>query len=73
MQASIESNKQEMNANKKDSDEKMTKFTEKFKAMLAAITDQIDTLKSSPTQSQLTEGLHNWTVYSIKKLVACGL
>ena len=54
MQASIESNKQEMNANKKDSDEKMTKFTEKFKAMLAAITDQIDTLKSSPTQSKLT-------------------
>ena len=38
-----------MKANKQESDEKMRKFTEKLKRMLAAITDQIHILKSSPT------------------------
>ena len=50
MQATIESNKQEIKINKQDSDEKMTKFIEDFKAILGSITDQIKTLKSSPNQ-----------------------
>ena len=39
-----------MRTNKQDSDEKMTKFAEKFKTMLLEITDQINTLQYSPTQ-----------------------
>ena len=35
MKSSIEANKQEMKPNKQDSDEKMTKFIEEFKEMLA--------------------------------------
>ena len=49
MQSTIESNKQEMKANKQHSDEKMVKLAEDFKAMLAAITDHINTLKYSST------------------------
>ena len=54
MQAAIEVNTQDMKANKQESDEKMTKFTEEFKAILAAITDQINTFKYSPTYKYLT-------------------
>ena len=36
-------------ANKKDYDDKILKLTEDFKAMLAAITDQINTLEYFPT------------------------
>ena len=39
-----------MRANKQDYDEKMIKFTEEFKTMLALITDYINTLKYSSTQ-----------------------
>ena len=46
----FEANNQEMKANKQDSDEKITKPTEDFKAILAEITYQINTLKSFPTQ-----------------------
>ena len=37
MHAAIEANKQEVKANKQDSDGKMIKFTEEFKAILARI------------------------------------
>ena len=54
MQDTIEANNQEMKTNNQDSDEKMMKLTEDFKAMLAStiksIMDQINTLESSPTQ-----------------------
>ena len=50
IQAEIEANNQEMNANKQDYDEKMAKFTEESKAILAEITDHINTLKSLSTQ-----------------------
>ena len=33
----------------------MTKFTEEFKEMLAAITDKMNTLKSFPTQNNSTK------------------
>ena len=49
MQDKIEANKQYIISNKQDSDEKMAKFKEEFKIMLAAKTYQINTLKSSPT------------------------
>ena len=45
MQATIEDNNQDMKSNKKDYDEKIMKLTEAFKKMLAAITDNINTLK----------------------------
>ena len=54
MQAPIESNKQDMKSGKKYSDEKIIKFPEEFKAILAEITDQINTLKSSPNQKDST-------------------
>ena len=41
--------------NKQDSDEKMTKLIEEFKTMLAAITYQNNTVKSSPTQKDSTK------------------
>ena len=44
-----------MTANKQESDEKIRKFTEKLKIMLAAITDHMQILKSSPTQKYLPE------------------
>ena len=54
MQATIESNKQDMKYNKQEYDDKKMKFTEDFKAMLASsitsIKYQINTLNSSPTQ-----------------------
>ena len=50
IQTSIEDNNQEMKSNKKASGEKTKKSTEEFKEMLAAITDHINVLKSSPTQ-----------------------
>ena len=34
-----------MRSNKKDLDDKMTKFTEEFKTIIAEIIDQINTLK----------------------------
>ena len=49
MQVAIWSNKQEMKANKQDSDEKMMKLTEDFKAVIASsitsITYHINYLK----------------------------
>ena len=55
MQAKIETNKQYMKTNKQDSDEKMMKLTEYFKAMLTStivsMMDHINMLKYSPTQS----------------------
>ena len=74
MQASIETKKQYMRANKQDYDNKMTKFTEELKTKLAAIKYHINNLKSSPTQkysqnppepitvSYITVELHHWTV-----------
>ena len=38
-----------MRANKQDSDEKMMQFTEEFKAMIAVIKNQINTLTSATT------------------------
>ena len=55
MKESIEYNKQEVKYNKKDSDETMTKFTEQFKAIITAITGQINTLESSPTHKDPPE------------------
>ena len=49
MQAAIEANKQQMKNNKQDSDEKMMKLTEDFKAVIASsitsITYHINYLK----------------------------
>ena len=39
IQASIEANNPDIKSNKQESDEKMTKLTEDFKSILAAITD----------------------------------
>ena len=39
VKSTIEANNQETKDNKQDSDEKMTKFTEEFKTMLAKIID----------------------------------
>ena len=49
MQSKIEANNQDMKSNKQYSDDKMMKFTEESKVMLAEITYHINTLKSSPT------------------------
>ena len=67
MQATIESNKQEIKINKQDSDEKMTKFIEDFKAILGSITDQIKTLKSSPNQKGWPKSLDPTTVLPANK------
>ena len=40
-----------MKSNKQESDEKMMNITEYFKEMLVSITDKINTLKYSPTQT----------------------
>ena len=45
MQAAIEPNEKNIRANKKDYDDKMTKFTKYFKTTLAEIIDQINTFK----------------------------
>ena len=74
-----------MKANKKDSDEKIAKLAKEFKAMIAEIMDQINTLNPLQPRSidqilwdltmwyQITGGLQHWTVDSLHKLVACGL
>ena len=74
-----------MKANKQDSDDKMMKLIEYFKSMIAAITDHINTFKSSPTYndlkiiwtlplwSRLTGGIHHWIVDSLQKMAECGL
>ena len=49
MQATIEANKQEIKANKQDYDEKMMQFRVKFKTIFTLISDQLNTLASSPT------------------------
>ena len=50
MKAKIETNKQDLKANKQDSDEKMMNLTEYFKVMLTStitsLMDQINILKS---------------------------
>ena len=51
-----------MKSNNQDSDEKMMKLTEDFKAMIAVITDQMNTLKSSLTQKDLPKPLEPTTV-----------
>ena len=85
MQAIIEANKQEMKSNKKDPNEKIMKLTEDFKEILASITDQINTLKYSPTQKDSTNPpYHNTVVPAYRrdppldggkseKMVVCGL
>ena len=50
MKAAIEANKQEMKSNKQDSDEKMTQFTVKIKTIFSVLSNQINTISSSPTQ-----------------------
>ena len=62
MQASIEDNKQEMKSNKQKSNERMMNLTEESKAMLAAIMDQINTLKYSPTKKDSPRPLDPITV-----------
>ena len=62
MQSPIESNKKEMKSNKQNSDDKMMNPTEDFKAIFTVITDQINTLKSSPTQRDSTKSLESTTV-----------
>ena len=49
MKSVIESNKEQMIVNKPYSDEKIMNITEDFNANLTTITDQINTLKYSPT------------------------
>ena len=44
MQYAIEANRQEVRANKQESDEKMTQSTVKFETMLAVISNQINTM-----------------------------
>ena len=62
IKSAIETNKHKMRANKQDSDEKTTKFTEEFKTMIAAIIDQINTLKSSPAQKYISKSPNPTTV-----------
>ena len=49
MQAAIEDKKQEIKDKNKDFDEKITQFTVKLETMLAVISNQLNTLTSSPT------------------------
>ena len=58
MQASIESNKQDIISNKQYSDEKMMNLKEYFKSMLTSITYQINTFKSSPNQKDSYNNLY---------------
>ena len=67
IQAAIESNKQDMKSNKQYSDEKMMNLTEDFKAMLAEITYQINTLKSSLIQKYFTKPPYLTTVVPSKR------
>ena len=70
MQATIESNKQEMRSNKQDYDEKMTQFTVKFETMLAVISNQLNTLVSSPTQRDASNPPDPTTVVTDFTIVA---
>ena len=88
IQAAIETKKQELKAemksNKKDSDEKMTQFTENLNILTAFMMDQTNISKSSQTHkytltlwnlpqwSQITRGLHHFKGDTLPKLVACG-
>ena len=66
MQATIESNKQEMEANKRDSDEKIMNLIEDFKSILestiTSIMDQINMSKHSPDQNDSSTLLYPTTV-----------
>ena len=74
-----------MKSNKQDYDDKMMKLAEYFKTILAAITDHINTLKSSPNQKDSTKSLEPTTVLPANrrdspldsghstKMVACGI
>ena len=89
MQATIETNKQEMKPNKQYPDDKIMKVTEYVKAMIistfTSMMDHINTLKPStvkrdspsfrnlPTWYRITGGIHHWTMETLKKLVACGI
>ena len=50
VQSEIEDKNQEMKSNKKDSDEKIMKLSEESKTMFAVLSNQPNTLSSSPTQ-----------------------
>ena len=51
-----------MKSNKQDSDEKIMKLMEYFKEILTAITDNINTFKSSSTQNYSTKPPYPTTV-----------
>ena len=51
-----------MKDSRQDSDEKMMNLIENLKAMIPAIRDQINTLKSSPTQKDSPNHLYPTTV-----------
>ena len=84
-QATIEANKQETKYNKQDYNDKMTKFKEDFKAMSEAITDNINTFKSSTYQKDSSKPQDLTTVVSDNrkattldggqstKLLSCGI
>ena len=57
MKFTIEANKQEMKANKKDSDEIMTTLLEELKTMFAVLSNQLNTLSSSPTHKDTSTPL----------------
>ena len=61
-QDTIEANKQEMRSNKKDSDEKITRFTVKSETMIAVISNQLNTLVSSQTQKDTSNPQEPTTV-----------
>ena len=74
-----------MKANKQEYDEKTTKFVEKFKAVIASITDQNNNLKYSQTQKDSLKPPNPTTLVPHKrrdppldgvkstKLIACGI
>ena len=61
-ESAIEANNQEIKANKQDSDEKMMELTEYSKAILVAVTDQINTFKSLPNHKDSPNPLYPTTV-----------
>ena len=67
MQASIESNKQEMKLKKQDSDDIMTKLSEELKTMFAVLSSQINTLSSSPTQKDTSTPTDPTTVVTANR------
>ena len=54
-------------AKKQVSDEKMTKLTEEFKRMIAAITDLINNLKSSPYHRDSPKSQYPTTIFPAKR------